>query len=124
MSARTPARTSRVAPVVRPDNSVAARQFVKNLERQAAREELDAVLYARWMARRPAVLAAEKRERKLIGWILAAGLVVTLTLAAAVVYLLMSAGLPLLLALLLAVLIATPTGGGGCWITVIVMHGH
>lgn len=124
MNARTPARTSRVAPVVHPDNSVAARQFVKNLERQAAREAEDARLYGRWVARRPAVLAAERRDRKLIAGILAAGLVVTLGLAAGVVYLLMTAGLPLLVAVLLALLIATPTGGGGCWITVIVLHGH
>lgn len=104
-------------------NEIARRQFVRNLERQAWQEALDARTRARWAARQPAVAAAAARERRvLIGAFLLA-VVVALAVLAAAVYVLVTLAVPIVLAVVLALLLSS-AGGCGCVITVTHVCGH
>lgn len=78
---------------------------------------------ARWEARRPAIQAAIRRERQVLAWALVVGVLAALSLATALVLLLVHAGLPLLVAFVCAALLASGSGCG-CVITVTHVCGH
>ncbi len=119
-----PARTRPAPrPAERPARTVAEAQFIRELERRHAQEETDRVLYARWKARQPAVQAQVARERTILAWCLLAVALASVGVLAAVAYVLVTIGLPLLAALAAAVLLAGLTGGGGsCCVFACIVH--
>lgn len=104
-------------------SEVAQRQFVRNLERQARKEQEDKVLYARWVKRQKAVRRDIERERfwLFVGAIF--GLFVGVVCFIAVIQLLMTWGLSIMAAIVISLIVG---GGSGCGCTITVTHvcGH
>lgn len=102
---------------------VAAAMFVANLARQAAKEEQDRILYARWVERQTAIQASITRERRVLFAALAVALIVAVIAGVVAVAVLMAYGMTLLTALVVAFLISLGTGCG-CTVTVTHVCGH
>lgn len=105
------------------DVSTAQQQFVKNLVRQARKEEHDRELYEIWKARHVEVQRSIARERKVLWAAAGVGVLGAVGVGWAILAFLMSFGLTLGAAILLALLLAGGTGCG-CTITVIHVCGH
>jgi Flp pilus assembly protein TadB len=103
---------------------IARDQFLSELAGRARQAELDQSCRERWEKRRPAIQAAEHKERRLLLRVLVAVSVVALLAAIAIVAWLVSQGLPVLLALVIALVACTLPAGGGCMTVITISHRH